>query len=314
MKNNPLVSIITPTYNRASFLEETLNSILNQDYKNIEYIVIDDGSTDNTVELLDKYKNKLKYISQKNSGEVLAINKGLTLVKGEIIGVVSSDDLLYPNAVSEAVQLFTSNDNISITYRDYDRIDENSRIIENCKTHDFDFINMLRWHENMLGVGAFFKKELAVKLNGRDPSYRFMADFDFWLRASLEYNIKRIPKTLAAYRQHSDSTSEKSKGRSLASEHVKLIKNFYNIPYHSEAILNVKKQAYSSAYYYAFASEKRKNIFHMFFYLSASILYWPKNFFSKDKNKLISIPFYLFPKPIFNILKYFYRFFKKTKN
>ena len=313
MENNPLVSIITPTYNRASFLEETINSILNQDYKNIEYIVIDDGSTDNTQELLQKYNNKLISIKQENSGEVLAINRGLSMVSGEIVGIVSSDDFLYPNAVNQVVKFFNENQNIVVAYSDWNRIDENSQIIEKFETHDFDLIDMVRWHENMLCVGSFFKKKILLKLKGRDPKYRYVADFDFWLHAGLEGDLKRIPLILAAYRQHSGAASEKSKGHRLAREHVELIKSFYNIPNLPDELLKAKKEAYSSAYYYAFASEKRKSIFHKIFYITASILYWPHNYFSKDMHKLKSIPFYLFPKPLFILCKYFYRLLKKAK-
>ncbi len=309
MKNNPLVSIITPTYNRASFIEETINSILNQDYKNIEYIVIDDGSTDNTHELLNKYKNKLTFIKQENKGEVLTINRGFSLVKGKIIGVVSSDDFLYPNAISKIVKFFNDNEDIIVAYSDWDRIDEHGKIIENFKTHDFDFINMIKWHENMLGVGAFFKSELITKLKGRDPQYKYVADFDFWLRASLVGDLKRIPQTLAAYRHHSDAASEKSKGHRLAREHIRLINSFYNIPNHSDAMLKVRGEAYSNAYYYAFASEKKRSFFHKLFYITVAIMWCPRNIFSRDK--LISIPLYLFPKSIFDKLKYLYHLFKK---
>ena len=116
IKKNLLVSIITPTYNRASFIEETINSILNQDYKNIEYIIIDDGSTDNTQEILNKYKDKVIIYSQKNRGEAAAVNKGFSLAKGEIIGVINSDDPIYRDAVSKIIEYFLKFKDIPIIY------------------------------------------------------------------------------------------------------------------------------------------------------------------------------------------------------
>ena len=96
----PLVSIVTPTFNQASFLEQTINSILSQDYPFIEYIVINDGSTDETAYILEKYKNRLKFVNQKNLGQVSALNYGWSLCNGDILGYISSDDLLDNNAIS----------------------------------------------------------------------------------------------------------------------------------------------------------------------------------------------------------------------
>jgi len=109
MNKIPLVTIITPTYNRAGFLAQTAESILSQDYSNIEYIIVDDGSTDNTKKIVFQIKNKYKkrkivYIKQKNAGETAAVNKGLSLAKGEIIAIINSDDPLLPGSVDEIVE------------------------------------------------------------------------------------------------------------------------------------------------------------------------------------------------------------------
>src|SRR5436190_713479 len=115
----PLVTVITPTYNRASFLEETILSVLNQDYPNIEYIVLDGRSTDNTAEIANKYKGKIVWNSHENKGEHWAVNKGFSMAHGEIIGVVNSDDPLLPGAIREFVKFMVENPNIVGVYPDW---------------------------------------------------------------------------------------------------------------------------------------------------------------------------------------------------
>lgn len=104
-----LVTIITPTYNRASYLDETIKSVLRQNYSKIDYIVIDDGSTDNTQDVLAKYLDKITCVHQSNIGETRTVNKGIAMAKGEIICIVNSDDPLLPGAIEKAVKTLKKN-------------------------------------------------------------------------------------------------------------------------------------------------------------------------------------------------------------
>jgi len=250
MKHNqtkPLVSIITPVYNREDFIEETILSVLGQDYPNIEYIVIDDGSTDKSLEIIKKYKNKLIWKTQKNQGEAKTVNRGFKMAKGEFVSILSSDDTLMPNTVSSIHDFFVNHPDIAIVYPDWRMIDSGSRKIKNVKTPNYSYLDMLRWHACFPGAGTFIKKEIIQKLKGRDPQFKYVGDYDFWLRAGLVGKFARIPKVLANYRVHDNSATVNLKGRQMAQEHIRVINKIYSLPKLSTDIKKIKNEALSSA-------------------------------------------------------------------
>ena len=247
----PLVSIITPAYNRADYLEEVILSVLNQGYPNIEYIVLDDGSIDNTVDLLKKYTNRIFWETQKNIGETLTVNKGINKAKGEIIGIVNSDDPLLPGAIKEIVQMFQEQPDLFVIYPDWNMIDAEGHLIETISTYEYDYKNMVRWHHCIPGPGTLFKRELIISLGGRDPSFRFVADYDFWLRAGLIGPFARIPKILATFRWYAGGVSSASKGKEMAEEHIRLVNKIFFLPNLPINIKKLKNEAYSSANYVA---------------------------------------------------------------
>lgn len=302
-----LVTIITPVFNRENYIEEVILSVINQNYPYIEYIIIDDGSNDNSFNVINKYKEKIKFIKQDNIGETLTINKGFSLAHGDIIGIVNSDDPLYFNAVSEIVRMFLEKENISIIYPDWNMIDENGKFIQNIKTYDYNFINMVRWHHCIPGPGTFFKRELLIHLKGRDPSYKYVADFDFWLRAGLISNLKRIPITLATFRQHKNSASTSSKGLLMAQEHIKLVNKFYSLPNLPKEIKAIKKEAFSSAYFIALCTLGEGNYFKKLQYSIKSFLLMPKKYFSEYKSRLRIIIKLFFPKALKKLIKRIFR-------
>lgn len=245
----PLISIITPVYNRASYLDETITSVIDQDYPNVEYIVLDDGSTDNSLEIIKKYCDKISWSTHSNMGETLTVNKGLEMAHGEIIGIVNSDDPLLPKAISTIVQFMVSYPEMVVAYPDWIMVDVVGKFIQEIKTFEYDYINMLRWHHCIPGPGTFFRKSLLNKIHGRDPQFRFVGDFDFWLRAGLIGQFGRVPATLATFRWHSGGSSSKDKGILMAEEHVRLVEKIFNLPNLPPQVLAIKKEAFSSAYY-----------------------------------------------------------------
>lgn len=247
MDQFPLVSIITPTYNRADYLEEVILSVLNQDYPSIEYIVLDDGSKDNTVDLLKKYTGKLIWESHTNMGETRTVNKGWKMAKGEFVAVVNSDDPLLPGAVSAAVDFMQANPDLLVAYPDWVMIDPESRIFEEVHLPDYDYIYMLRHHHCVVGPGAFIRRKSFTLTEMRDPSFTFVADFEYWLRLGLYGPFGHIPQTLATFRVHPDSASISQKGARMAEEHLRLMDKFYAFPGLPSGIRGIKSEAYGRA-------------------------------------------------------------------
>ena len=126
----PLVSIITPSFNQARYLESTIHSVLDQDYPNIEYIIVDGGSTDGSAEIIHGFSDRLAWwVSEKDHGQTDAINKGFARAKGEILAWLNSDDTYQPHAIAEAVGLLRDRPEVGLVYGDANFIDENGRVI-----------------------------------------------------------------------------------------------------------------------------------------------------------------------------------------
>ena len=246
-KKYPLVTVITPTYNRAPFLEETILSILNQDYSNIEYIVLDGESTDNTLEVVKKFRGRIIWNSHKNKGEQWAVNKGFSMAHGEIIGVVNSDDPLLPGAIGEVVKFMVANPEIIGVYPDWIKIDKDGKEIEKVILPDYNYEYMLRKHSCVPGPGTFFRRIVIDKLKGHDLKFKYVADFDFALRAGFIGQFARIPKFLATFRVHPGATTTKNKGFVMAMEHIRLLNKFFSLPNLPSHVRKVKPEAYEKA-------------------------------------------------------------------
>ncbi len=249
--HQPRVSIITPAYNRAAFLDETIASVLSQDYPNLEYIILDDGSTDNTREVVSQYGDRITFDSHPNMGETRTVNKGFEMARGEIIGVVNSDDPLLPDAVKEIVGTMVKEPGIIVAYPDWDMIDSTGDKIGHRQTFDYDYVSMVRWFHCVPGPGAFFRKSVVKALGARDVQFRYVADLDFWLRAGLLGPFRRIPKTLATFRYHSQGASSNAQGKLMAEEHVRLAKKLFSMPNLPPEVAAVRREAFGSAYYTA---------------------------------------------------------------
>lgn len=204
--NKPLVTIVTPSYNQAPYLEETIKSVLSQTYNKIEYIIIDGGSEDGSLDVIRKYADYLAHwVSEKDRGQTEAINKGFDLARGEILAWINSDDTLLPNAVEEAVQFLQANQEIGLVYGDANYIDEKSRVIGKFPASQTDLKRLRRGYVHIPQQASFFRKTLWDQVGPLDPEFFFAMDYDLWVRIASVSEIRYVPRTWANFRLHRDA-------------------------------------------------------------------------------------------------------------
>ncbi len=201
----PLVSIIIPSYNQGRFIEDTILSILNQTYKNIEIIVCDGKSTDETIKVLKKYDKKIFWLSEKDSGQPNAINKGFSLSSGEVLTFLNSDDVLIDKrAVQKMVSAFIQNSDFDLIYGDFIEIDHNNKFLRAYRRPNFSFGRLLR-----IGYisqpATFFTKELIAKFKLNEDLH-YGLDLELWLKSyKAGFKFKKISLFIAAERLHDDA-------------------------------------------------------------------------------------------------------------
>lgn len=200
----PLVSIVTPSYNQGNFIKETIESVLNQSYPNIEYIVIDGGSSDESVQILRSYGNRIIWCSEKDEGQADAVNKGIRMAKGKIIGWLNSDDTYLPNAVSTIVEYFRTHPKVDMVYGEGYYIDKKSQVYDRYPTSTFDY-DMLASYCFICQPAGFFTKEAVKKVGMLNKDLHLCMDYDLWMRIGKEGKISYIPDYLASSRMYEDN-------------------------------------------------------------------------------------------------------------
>lgn len=183
MNNSPLVSVITPCFNASRFIVETIESVCNQNYSNIEHIVMDGGSDDGTQQLLACFP-KLIWVSEPDCGQSDALNKGFQRSKGEIIGWLNADDTYWSDAVSIAVHFLQENPEIDIVYSDVQVVDDVGKFIGISKSQPFDLSTLIGTNY-IRQPTVFMRRSVIDKLKGVDESLHYVMDYEFWLRAGL---------------------------------------------------------------------------------------------------------------------------------
>jgi len=245
----PLVTIITPTYNRASFLDETVNSVLSQDYPNIEYIVLDDGSKDNTKEVMAKYQERVIFESHQNLGETRTVNKGFEMAKGEFICVVNSDDPILPGAITKMISALRADPDALAVYPDWVEIDPQSMPIKEMRLPDYDIFNMLNDFNVAMGPGNIFKRSVLEKYGFRDTNRRYTGDLEFWFRLASRGKLLHFPEVLATHRTHPHSASVSDKSSKMAEELLSIVKPLFSSGLLPKEIQDRQAKILSRAYY-----------------------------------------------------------------
>ena len=201
----PKVTIVTPSYNQGEFLENTILSVLNQNYSNIEYIIIDGGSTDGSVDIIKKYQDRLAYcVSEPDRGQSHAINKGFGHATGEIFNWLNSDDLLMPSAVKIAVHYLTCKSNIGMVYGDRITVDERGNFLELTQVPSYS-AKALHYHLRIPQETTFFRNKYWLEAGGVDEELEYCMDYDFFFKLSKLTQFYHIPFVLGAYRKHPSS-------------------------------------------------------------------------------------------------------------
>lgn len=203
----PRVTIVTPSYNQAAFLEEAIRSVLDQGYENLEYIVVDGGSTDGSVEIIERYADRLAWwVSEPDGGQAEALNSAFARSTGELLGWLNSDDTLLPGAVSAAVEAFEHEPDLLLAYGDAIFVDEDGARVGYYSAQDADVPGMLRrCFDDIVQQGSLFSREaydLAGPLHGW-----FCLDFEFFLKVAMTGPVRRLDRPLATYRLHPESKS-----------------------------------------------------------------------------------------------------------
>jgi glycosyltransferase involved in cell wall biosynthesis len=198
----PLVSIVTPSFNQAAFLEPAIRSVLAQDYPAVEYLVVDGGSNDGSVEIIRSYAERLAWwVSEPDEGQAEAINKGLARAKGEIVAWLNSDDLYLPEAVSQAVAALQAAPETGMVFGDAITIDESGRPLNTLRFGDWGLAELMRFR--IICQPAVFMRRSALEAGGNlDHSYHFMLDHYLWLRIARHAPIRHVPALWAAARHH----------------------------------------------------------------------------------------------------------------
>jgi glycosyltransferase involved in cell wall biosynthesis len=229
-KNYPKISIVIPSYNQGRFIRETIDSVLNQNYPDVEVIVMDGGSTDETVSVLKEYGEKISWVSKKDNGQTDAINQGMKKAKGEIVAYINSDDVYLPNTFFTVAEYFMQHPKTMWATGDYFIIDAEGRKIQ----------SYVAWYKTMLRQqptfsklsvanyiiqpSTFWRRSVYKEVGMFDESLRYCMDYDFWMRLIQKHPLAVIKNHFSLFRIHSLSKGGSQYEKQFAEEHTVLLR------------------------------------------------------------------------------------------
>lgn len=225
--NFPKISIITPSYNQGQFLEETILSVLNQDYPNLEYIIIDGGSSDNSVEIIKKYEKRLAFwVSGPDKGQSHAINKGLKQSTGEILNWINSDDMLAVGSLKIIGKAFYGDPEADFCFGDFSMIDEKGRLFISRKSPPYRFRTLFYGRQLSCQPTVFFRRSVLERIGYLDETLGFCMDLEFWIRsASKGMGFRHTKKLLAVARMHKGAKTARLQ-KILHEEHKAIVRRY----------------------------------------------------------------------------------------
>ena len=200
-RSAPDVTVVTPSYQQAAFVEETILSVLGQTGVRIEYLVMDGGSTDGTLEILETYRSRLQYVSEKDKGQTDAINKGFERSVGRIIAFLNSDDTYLPGALAKAVQFLDEHLEFAMVYGEGYHVDAQGKFLERYYTEPFDFQRLAEICF-ICQPTVFLRREMLSSVGYLDSRLQYCMDYDYWIRIGKRYAVGYLPEYLATSRLH----------------------------------------------------------------------------------------------------------------
>jgi len=238
---------VTPSYNQAKYIEQTIRSVVEQDYLHVEYLVVDGLSTDGSVNIIKKYADKLTWwVSEKDAGQGDAINKGFAGAKGNIVAWLNSDDYYLPGTISAVVKIFEENPDVVMVYGDMLAVDERGQTINTLNYKQLSLQDLLCFQ--IIGQpSVFFRREVLEQTSGLDTTFHFLLDHHLWIRFAHAGQILHVPQIWSAARYHAEAKN-RAKAAEFGQEAFRILAWAKSQPWLIETISSVSRRARASAY------------------------------------------------------------------
>ncbi|MBL8132610.1 MAG: glycosyltransferase [Anaerolineae bacterium] len=243
------VSILTPSYNQAQFLPATIDSVLSQDYPEIEYLIVDGGSSDGSRAVLEAIRDpRVRWVSEKDKGQANALNKGLQAATGDILTFINSDDRLLPGAVRFAVEHFAAHPETDLLHGDCEAIDTDGRHLHVLTSAPLDLAAWLTGrHPNVHQPGTFWRRRLTDRIGLFDEGMHYSFDGDYWVRAVLAgLRLDYVPGERAQYRFHETSKTVSQTDR-FYDDWLRIVDKVFSDPAAGEALRSIRPEMESFA-------------------------------------------------------------------
>lgn len=251
MNGEPLVSIVTPSLNRGDVIGEAIASVLEQDYPRIEYLVMDGGSSDRTLDILRGHGDRLRWVSAPDAGQSAAINAGWRSTSGEIVAWLNTDDTYLPGAVRRVVEFFAAHPEVDAVFGDCLYVDAHGRHPRPYPTRPYDYLELVRTTINYLPQPAtFMRRRVLASIGYLDETLHYVMDLDYWLRLGLRHGVAYLPAWLATLRLHAGAKSVQDL-EGFGPELVAVYQALFARPDLPAAVRAIEREALSNAYYRA---------------------------------------------------------------
>lgn len=249
---SPLVSIVTPSYNQGRYIQATLDSVLKQDYTRLEHLVMDGGSSDETLDILRNYTDtRLQWVSEPDKGQTDALNKGLRRATGDILAYLNSDDLYLPGAVAFAVDYFDKHPEVAVIYGDCQSLDAAGQEIQpSLKGQPFNLRLLFTTRLDMPQPTVFWRRRVLEGVGFFDESLHYTMDYDYWLRMVVAgFQPMYVPGYRAAFRMHNASKTGTEK-LGFWRDWEAIVRKIYAMPNLPPAIAHLRREAFAYVHFY----------------------------------------------------------------